>query len=97
MPVESVKVPAPSCTYWLVPQAAMALLMVAAVPVYAAMVEPHCVHDADGIPPLTPAFVQAVARVGAIIPDHSWACPYEGKQSSMSKNDSECLCVISSP
>ncbi len=46
--------------------------MVAADPLYAAMVDPHCVRFV-GIPPGTPALVQSVARRGARIPDQS--CP----------------------
>ena len=51
----------------------MALLMVAAeagepFDPYAAIVEPHCVHDADGI--FVPTVDQSLARGDVMIPDH---------------------------
>src|SRR5262249_48238492 len=52
---------------------------------------------AEGIPPCTPARDQSVARLEAMIPDHSWVYPDAGKQSRMKKNSSEYLCLISSP
>src|SRR5437899_9319252 len=60
------------------------------------MVEPHWVQLAEGMPPCTPAFDQSVARLELMIPDHCWAYPYEEKQSTVRKNNTERLCLISS-
>src|SRR2546430_5255636 len=44
------------------------------------MVEPHCVHETEGIPPTTPAWLQSTARERAMIPVQNccpWAYPLE--------------------
>jgi hypothetical protein len=38
---------------------------------YAATVDPHCVHEASGMPPGIPTVVQSVARAELIIPLHA--------------------------
>jgi hypothetical protein len=48
--------------------------MVVGAPEYAAMVDPHWVRF-DGMPPVTPALDQSIARLGARILDHPWAWP----------------------
>src|SRR5271168_5173994 len=70
-------VPGPSSRYVLAGQAARSELSVAAL-VPAATVEPHCVHEPDGIPPGTPALPadQSIARLGAMIPDHGGVCAW---------------------
>jgi hypothetical protein len=68
----SVNVPGPNSTYWFPPQLEIAVLMVAGLPLYAAMVLPDCVRFV-GTPPSTPAFDQSVARVLAMTLDHGWA------------------------
>jgi hypothetical protein len=55
-------------------QAARALLILVGAPEYAAMVDPHWVRF-DGMPPVTPALDQSIARLGARILDHPWAWP----------------------
>ena len=37
-------------------------------------------HDALGMPPGIPVFVQSIARVGARMPDHAW--PYESVENN---------------
>jgi hypothetical protein len=68
---DKLKVPAPSRTNWFAPHAAMAELMVEAVPEYAAMVEPHCVRLVE-MPPGTPTLIadQSIARFGDKTPVH---------------------------
>jgi hypothetical protein len=77
-----VNIPEPSRTYWLFPHAATALLIVAGLPEYEAMVDPHCVHDPDGMPPETPTFdrCQLAARLGSMIPAQLWASERPEKQ-----------------
>src|SRR5439155_12730741 len=65
IPVDSAKVPDPSCTCCPAGQFAIAVLIAAAVPVYGAMVGPHCV-DLTGIVP-APARLQSMLLVGATI------------------------------
>jgi hypothetical protein len=45
------------------------------------MVDPHCVYEAEGIPPGIPAPDQSIARLGLRIPDHCWAWAHVQSQS----------------
>jgi hypothetical protein len=67
--------------------------MVADVPLYAAIVDPHCAHELSGIPPDMPACVQSAARVGLMIPLQVWALEASGRssRSGMSEKRNERL------
>src|SRR5205823_14451762 len=52
----------------------------------AAIVEPHCVHEAEGIPPSTPAWDQSIAREGDRIPDQFCPCMYPVEQNNVMQN-----------
>src|SRR6266849_5286966 len=52
--------------------------MVAADPVYGAIVEPHCVQLPEGIPPGIPAMDHSTARWGEIIPPQAWPWAAKG-------------------
>jgi hypothetical protein len=54
----------------------------------------HCAHEADGIPPEIPAFVQLAAREGERMPDQS--CPKLGaeEQSKIRGNKNQALRFI---
>ena len=71
IPVDIENVPGPINTYWFAPQAAMALLMLAAVGLV--RVEPHCVRVS--LICAEPACDQSTARDEPRMPDQSW--PYE--------------------
>src|SRR5262249_26441026 len=72
--------------------AAMALLIVSAVPVYAAIVAPHSVVRLGMRP--APALLQSTARLEEMIPDHACACEQTDTQIRMKGSRANDLSLI---
>src|SRR6202158_4344639 len=91
MPLERVKVPAPSTTTppagCAVLQAARAFVMVASVPEYGEIVAQTGQLVSGSVDPGSPACDQSIARLESIIPDQSCARATAGSNKSILRKD----------